>query len=84
MRLADVDGAPRSSLIQQYFGEDSQMLKELSDRFILRFFQFSSEAERIDDVSRWAEGAELDDGTRDALDLARRYSAGWRPEREDL
>ena len=52
MRLADVNGAPRSSWIQEQLGvKDSRMLRGLADRFILRFFRFSSGAERIDDVS---------------------------------
>jgi uncharacterized membrane protein len=52
MRLADVDGTSRSSLIRQYFdAENSELLSALAEKFILRFFRFSTEAERIDDVT---------------------------------
>lgn len=53
MRLADMAGAPRSTFIAEHFGpEGSAMLSALADKFLLRFFRFSSDAERIDDVTQ--------------------------------
>ena len=52
MRIADADGAPRSDLVQRLFGDVEGSLKPaLADRFILRFFRFSSEAQRVEDLS---------------------------------
>ena len=51
MGIADADGAPRSDLVQQLFGDVEGSLKPaLADRFILRFFRFSSEAQRVEDI----------------------------------
>ncbi len=47
MQIADRDGKPRSELVaQQFTPEESALMKELSERFMLRFFRFSSSAER--------------------------------------
>ena len=47
MQIADRDGKPRSELLtQQFTPEESALMKQLSERFMLRFFRFSSTAER--------------------------------------
>jgi uncharacterized membrane protein len=49
MQIADLDGAPRSSVVKQEFGAaDRGMLKTLSDRFMVRSFRFSTAASRVD------------------------------------
>lgn len=75
MRIADVDGAPRSDLVQRLFGDVEGSLKPaLADRFILRFFRFSSEAQRVEDLGslRYA-GTQTNLGG--ALDRARQELA---------
>ena len=47
MTIADRDEQPRTAFVQQEFGEKGQLLKALSDRFVLRFFRFSSSADRL-------------------------------------
>jgi uncharacterized membrane protein len=48
MRVADLNGKPRSGFVDETFGRpDSAVLGALSKRFVLRFFRFSSSAERI-------------------------------------
>ena len=48
MTIADRDGQPRSEFVQQQLGEpDSPLLDALSQRFVLRFFRFSSSADRL-------------------------------------
>ncbi len=52
MQIASDDGVPRSDFIRQTFGaEGSELLSELSDKFALRFFRFSRETSRMEDVS---------------------------------
>ena len=47
MQIADRDGRPRSEFVgQQFTPEESALMKQLSERFMLRFFRFSSSAER--------------------------------------
>ena len=47
MQIADRDGKPRSELLtQQFTPEESALMTQLSERFMLRFFRFSSTAER--------------------------------------
>src|SRR5687768_9982898 len=47
MQIADLDGRPRSEFLgQQFTPEESALMKQLSERFMLRFFRFSSSAER--------------------------------------
>jgi uncharacterized membrane protein len=47
MQIADRDGKPRSEFITEHFTpEQSALMKALSERFMLRFFRFSSNAER--------------------------------------
>lgn len=48
MSIADRDGRPRSSFVEQQLAQpDSALLSALSQRFVLRFFRFSSTSERI-------------------------------------
>src|SRR5215831_13049439 len=48
MLIADRDGQPRSQFVQrQLAGPQAALLNELSKRFVLRFFKFSSSAGRI-------------------------------------
>ena len=52
MRIADRDGKPRSDWIEHSIGgPDSALLKALRQRFIVRLFRFSSDAQRVDSVS---------------------------------
>ena len=48
MLIADRDGQPRSEFVQRQLGSaDSALLKSLSDRFVLRYFRFSTSAGRV-------------------------------------
>lgn len=48
MRIADQDGAPRSQFLVDQFGRpESPILTDLSSRFALRVFRFSSSANRV-------------------------------------
>ena len=48
MSIADRDGKPRSEFVSSQFGQpDSPLLKALSERFVLRYFRFSSNADRL-------------------------------------
>jgi uncharacterized membrane protein len=76
MLIADRDGQPRSQFVQRELGGiDSALLKTLQQRFVLRFFRFSSSAGRL------GSPAELKyDGTStklgDALERARDELSG--------
>jgi uncharacterized membrane protein len=76
MLIADRDGQPRSQFVQRELGGiDSALLKTLQQRFVLRFFRFSSSAGRL------GSPAELRyDGTStklgDALERARDELSG--------
>ncbi|MBI4484577.1 MAG: hypothetical protein HY655_01065, partial [Acidobacteria bacterium] len=49
MAIADRDGEARSAFVQQEFGgPDSALLNALSQKFVLRFFRFSTSVDRID------------------------------------
>src|SRR5205814_1300344 len=51
MRIADRNGKPRSDWIEHEFGgPDSTLLKALRQKFIVRLFRFSGNAQRIDSV----------------------------------
>ncbi len=53
MRVADRDGKPRSEFVEsQFAGANSPVLSALSQRFLLRFFRFSSSAERLPESER--------------------------------
>ncbi|HSG82786.1 MAG TPA: VWA domain-containing protein [Gemmatimonadota bacterium] len=75
MRIPDRDGESRSASVQQYFaGPDSTLRAALEERFMLRFFRFSSTTERVDEVSALtASGSGTD--LAQALDAARRELA---------
>ena len=52
MRIADRDGKPRSDWIEHALGgPDSTLLKALRERFIVRLFRFSSDAQRVDSAA---------------------------------
>jgi uncharacterized membrane protein len=51
MRIADDGGAPRSAVVAGTFGPDAALLRALEERFQLRFFRFSEQVERLDDVA---------------------------------
>ena len=75
MRIADVDGLPRSEVVRRYFGpEEGELLSALAERFIVRFFRFSSEAQRVDDVGQLSYMGNKTDLGR-ALDRARQELA---------
>ncbi len=49
MTIADNDGQPRTAFVQQELAQpESPLLKALSQRFVLRFFRFSSTTDRVD------------------------------------
>ena len=75
MRIADADGAPRSDLVQRLFGDEAGSLRaQLADRFILRFFRFSSEAQRVEGVGNLTYGGDETD-LGGALDRVRQELA---------
>ena len=48
MTIADRDSQPRSAFVQQQFGSPSSpLLKALASKFVVRFFRFSSNADRV-------------------------------------
>jgi len=54
MQIADVGGRPRSDFVRQKLGLDSALVRQLAERFQVRFFRFGGDAQRItrpDDVS---------------------------------
>jgi hypothetical protein len=52
MRIADRDGKARGDWVQQQFGgPDSALLKALRQKFMVRLFRFSSDAQRVDSAS---------------------------------
>ncbi len=76
MLLEDDSGVPRNRFIADAFTpEQSELLRELSERFVLRFFRFSDVARRMDDL-----GEMTFDGTHsslaNALDAAREEMSG--------
>ena len=51
MRITDQDGVARSDFIQSTFGsEGSELLTALSEKFTLRYFRFSRDASRLNDM----------------------------------
>jgi uncharacterized membrane protein len=75
MTIADRDGQPRHEFIQKQFAADGALQKALADRFVLRFFRFSTTADRLSNVAdlKYA-GTASRIGT--ALDRARDELAG--------
>src|SRR6185295_19047030 len=48
MAIADRDGQPRSAFVQQQLnGPNAKLLAALSQRFVVRFFRFSSSSDRV-------------------------------------
>ncbi len=76
MSLVDADGTPRSDFIAEAFTPgESELLEQLSERFVLRFFRFSESARRMDGIGEMTlEGRATDIGG--ALDFAREELAG--------
>ena len=76
MSIADRDGQTRAAFVQQQFGtEHAPLLRALSDRFVVRFFSFSSSSERVNTAGSLKYGGT---STRigQALDRARDELAG--------
>jgi uncharacterized membrane protein len=76
MSIADRDGQTRAAFVQQQFGtQNAALLRALSQRFVVRFFSFSSSSQRVS-----AAGDLKFDGTStrlgQALDRARDELAG--------
>lgn len=76
MQLADADGVPRSAFVAEAFTPgESALLRELGDRFTLRFFRFSSSSTRMEGPGELTyDGTHTDVGA--ALDAAREELAG--------
>ena len=52
MQIPDVGGRPRADYVREQFSAfDSQVLKPLSDRFLVRLFRFSSAARRAESAA---------------------------------
>jgi uncharacterized membrane protein len=48
MSIADREGQPRSAFVQEQLqGQQAQLLAALSQKFVVRFFRFSSSSERV-------------------------------------
>ncbi|MEO8260216.1 MAG: glutamine amidotransferase [Acidobacteriota bacterium] len=47
LQIADSDGRPRSAFVNDNLGADGPLLNALSKKFVLRFFRFSSTADRL-------------------------------------
>ncbi|MEP7307557.1 MAG: glutamine amidotransferase [Acidobacteriota bacterium] len=47
LQIADRDGRPRSAFVADALGVDRPLLNALSKKFVLRFFRFSSTADRV-------------------------------------
>src|SRR5262249_12409000 len=76
MAIADRDGQPRSAFVQQQLsGPSAKLLDALSQRFVVRFFRFSSSSDRVPSAADLKFGGT---STRlgQALDRARDELAG--------
>jgi hypothetical protein len=52
MQITDQDGVARSDFVQSTFGsEGSELLTALSEKFTLRYFRFSRDASRLNDMA---------------------------------
>jgi hypothetical protein len=51
LQIADIDGRPRSAFVNDNLGADRPLLNALSKKFVLRFFRFSSTADRLQATS---------------------------------
>src|SRR5918997_2931123 len=50
MRVADGGAVDRGEMVKRLFGPDAALVRELAERFQLRFFRFSSTSQRIESV----------------------------------
>lgn len=76
MALEDVDGTPRHDFIASAFTPgESDLLAQLSERFVLRFFRFSESARRMDGIQELTQEGRATD-IAGALDFAREELAG--------
>jgi uncharacterized membrane protein len=75
LQIADRDARPRSAFVADALGPDRPLLNALSKKFVLRFFRFSSTADRVQSPSELKyEGSTTRLGG--ALDRARDELAG--------
>jgi uncharacterized membrane protein len=76
MALENRDGTVRNAFVAEAFTpQESEMLAQLADRFVLRFFRFSNQASRIDGLQEMTyDGTHTNIGR--ALDAARAELAG--------
>jgi uncharacterized membrane protein len=75
MQIADQDGQQRGEFVRHAFGSpDSTLRAELAERFMLRFFSFSSTTQRIDSLAQ-LQGTGSETDVAQALDAARRELA---------
>ena len=51
LQIADRDGRPRSGFVSDALGADRPLLNALSKKFVLRFFRFSSTADRLQSLA---------------------------------
>jgi len=51
MTIADSDQKPRTDFVQQQFAPGGQLAAALSQRFVLRYFRFSSSADRLSNAA---------------------------------
>jgi uncharacterized membrane protein len=75
MAIADRDGQSRAAFVEQQFGGTGPLFNALSQKFVVRFFSFSSSSERVASASNLKFGGTA---TRlgQALDRARDELAG--------
>ena len=76
MRLADLDGVARLDAVRRVFGDSTESLtRRLSERFVLRFFRFASDAGPLGSAAGLV-GAGTRTNLAGALDAARQELAG--------
>lgn len=76
MRLADLDGVARLDAVRRVFGDSAESLtRRLSERFVLRFFRFASDAGPLGSATGLV-GAGTRTNLAGALDAARQELAG--------
>jgi uncharacterized membrane protein len=51
LQIADKDGRPRTAFVTDNLAADRPLLNALSKKFVLRFFRFSSTADRLQSIS---------------------------------
>ncbi|MFL5582413.1 MAG: glutamine amidotransferase, partial [Gemmatimonadaceae bacterium] len=47
MQVADWEGRPRAEFVRRRFAADSALLRDLSERFLVRVYRFSGDADRV-------------------------------------